>query len=308
VALAVVLGPVDQTLDALSKASLEPILLAFACLPLVQFLRAWRFRCMLFPGLRPPNFVMMRIAVLVVFFNGILPFRIGELSFPLLAKREFGLDIGHSLGLLVAVRAYDLVALLSLGCLCIVVLDQPGYLVGTAISLGLCLLGLIVLARFIVPRIGERADRVLSLRWVGSALAAFLRGFAEISGNERYLAFVGLTFAIWILQFVVCYLVLISIAGNIGYWGFWQGSLAGAGAYLSFVLPVNGLAGLGPMQAGWVLVLGQFGYAMSASIGSGLLLNGIYVLGAAGLAGIVTMLGFLGWSSPSKSNVSPGKR
>ena len=61
---------------AFSEATMLPLLLALACVPVVQYRRAWRFSAMLTGGFYPPEFVIFRMSVLLVCFNYLLPFRV----------------------------------------------------------------------------------------------------------------------------------------------------------------------------------------------------------------------------------------
>jgi hypothetical protein len=80
-------------LDLLHTLRLEPLLLALALFPLLQWLRAWRFSLLLRRSAEPPRWLEFKLAAQLSFLNLALPFKIGDFSFPLLAKRIVGADL-----------------------------------------------------------------------------------------------------------------------------------------------------------------------------------------------------------------------
>ena len=78
---------------AISRAQTWPLLLGVALFPLIQWLRGWRFAVMLTGRLAPPGWPMFRVAAELIVLAFLLPFKLGELSFPLLMKRSFGTEV-----------------------------------------------------------------------------------------------------------------------------------------------------------------------------------------------------------------------
>ena len=91
-------------LKALGRAAGQarplPILVAFALVALVQWLRAWRFAVMTAGTATLPDMALVRIALQLNCLNFVLPFRLGELSYPVLMRHRYGHGLLHSAGVL----------------------------------------------------------------------------------------------------------------------------------------------------------------------------------------------------------------
>ena len=57
---------------------------------------------------------MVRIACQANFLNFVLPFRLGELGYPVLMQRRYGIRFLHATGVLLLARLFDLAAV---GCI-----------------------------------------------------------------------------------------------------------------------------------------------------------------------------------------------
>ena len=101
----------------LAEASPLPLLAAFALVAVMQGLRAWRFAVMMTGRLALPGAELVRIAFQLNFWNFVLPFRLGELSYPVLMNRRLGYGLLHATGVLLIARLFDLavVAAILLG-------------------------------------------------------------------------------------------------------------------------------------------------------------------------------------------------
>jgi uncharacterized membrane protein YbhN (UPF0104 family) len=272
--------------EALRQAHLGRLLAAAALVPVIQALRAARF-ALLATGRSDRAFLtMFAITARLLMFNYVLPFKLGELSFPVMMKRAFGTPYLGSAGVLVLARLMDLCVVCALFALGAAVLIDPSVrpwnswllLVAGAIALSLPLAGVELLgplwrASARLLRIAPRLDRVLR-----SELLAH-----PISQRARALAF---TLAIWMTHVSLAYTAATAVADG---FGFFQVALAGLAANLAFALPVNGLAGLGPPQAAWATVLHLTGLAWEPAIVTALVCHGILVTGAL-LVGTTTFL------------------
>ena len=131
-----------ETLRLLSRARLDLVVYAVLVGPVVQFLRAWRFQRFLFARMTVPDFAMIRIATNLNFFNYLLPFRIGEASFPLMLKRQYGTELKVSAAALVFVRLADLAVVVGLAGIALASFD--------ALNLMLTGAGCLALAVFVL--------------------------------------------------------------------------------------------------------------------------------------------------------------
>jgi uncharacterized membrane protein YbhN (UPF0104 family) len=180
--------------------------------------------------------------------NNFLPMRTGELSFPLLLKREFGLAPSRSVGALLWLRALDLGAVFvaaawSLG------IDRLGWLAGGAIGLlGLILPAVVFRILSVTPVHGEGI-----LARLASGLP--VSGASMVQGQVLTLVHWGMKLAAWAW--------LLSSLGGIEPVLAWAGAVAGE---LTSVLPIHGIAGAGTYEAGVVLVLSPLGVATDSAL------------------------------------------
>jgi hypothetical protein len=277
-------------LASIRGADWRLLLVALLLNPAVQYFRAWRFGLFLERREAPPGLPLFRISVLLLFFNYLLPLRMGEATFPILVKREYGTGMTTSIGFLALTRVLDLLAVVLAGGLAGLLLLGPGSTWG-AIA-GLAVLGAAgaLAAVLILARMSARTTHRLLTRWprVERFTGKLLEGLHLLGELRRYAVFLSLTAAVWLTQYVVCFLVLSAVAPGSG---FGRAVVGGSAGMLSFALPVNGVAGIGPMQAAWAWALTQVGVEWAIGVASGLLLHGVFLLGAVAVAGVVVFVG-----------------
>lgn len=231
-------------------------------------------------ALRAAPALSFRVMALHNLANNFMPMRSGELSFPLLLKREFRIPAARSIGALLWLRALDLSAIViaagfSLG------IDRLGIVVG----------GLIGFAGLALPPV---AYAVLRSRPVpeGGVLARLASGLPVSKGS--LLLGQTLTLVQWGTK-LAAWAWLLSRLGHIDPVLAWTGAVAGE---LTSVLPVHGIAGAGTYEAGIVLVLTPLGVptvdALMAATDLHLFLLGFALL-AAGASLLVRRRG-PGWS------------
>ncbi len=261
----------------LPRVDLRYVAAALCVGPVIQYLRAWRFSRLLWPadaGGGRPSLAMYRVSTFLLLFNYLLPFRAGELSFPLLVKQRFGVDLTASVGVLVVSRVLDLLVIVATCAIAaaVVIVDRPALA-----RLGLAVAVLAVAGLALTPWVAGVSRRFLpplAGRWTKPAalLERLLRGLHGIARPGQYLPVLALSVAIWLLQFVICLFCLRAVVGDAGYW---QGMFAGASALLAWSLPINGVAGVGPVQAAWAFAAQLGGIDWSAGIASALLFSGV---------------------------------
>jgi Lysylphosphatidylglycerol synthase TM region len=268
--------------EALAQAGVGRLTAAAALVPAIQWLRAWRFELLLSGEARLPSGAMFQVTARLLLFNFILPFKLGELSFPLLMKRAFGTGYIRAAGILVLARLMDLcvvAAILMIGTA--LVFERPAFGWGRpALLAG----GLIAL---VLPVLAVRVPGLL--RWPTARLprvAVLLErlnvGMARVRPLSRSLAAQGVSAAIWLTHSALAWLAASAVAPALPVLPV---VLAGAASNVAFALPVNGIAGLGPPQAAWATVLDWAGAswevaAITALVCHGTILIGVAVTGA----------------------------
>jgi glycosyltransferase 2 family protein len=263
------LAGVDRTalLAALGDASPWRLGLALLLMPLIQWLRAWRFGVVLTGRPDLPSRALIRVAVRLVVYNFLLPFKLGELSFPLMMRRAFDIEYTRSAGILVVVRGLDLSTVAALLCLAAgaLLLVAPLALISAAAPL---------------RRAAARAPRLepvaLRLLWGATMLRAPV---------ARAHAF-ALTLAIWLAHATLGWLAASAVIRGISPVAT---TLATAASNLAFALPVPVIAGLGPPQAAWAAALRLAGLPWPATVATALVSQAVILCGilALGLASVL---------------------
>jgi hypothetical protein len=263
------------------------LLFALSMVPLIQLTRAIRFDLMLSGHLRRPSYELYRIGCLLLFFNYALPFRAGELSFPLLAKRRLGIDVSSSTGVLMFTRVLDLVAVVTFAATAGAVVLKHGIgpfsrgaLVGLALAGLLCMILLPVTGRFAhsgVVRALKRFPRV------AHPVNKLFDGVHNLRTPRQQLGSLLLTLTVWGLQIVMSY----SAANAVADLALPQVVFAQSVSSLAFALPINGVAGVGPTQAAWALALERTGETFELGVTTALICQSVPLLGILLLAALV---------------------
>ena len=267
----------QPVLAGLGDADLRVLVAIFPLVVLLQFARAGRF-VLLLDRMREGGLIAtFHVSCVHIALNFLLPFKLGEAAFPLLARRLMGVDLQSGTSTLLTVRLLDvgaLGALLAISAAFAIPSLQPYrwlLCAGGVLSL-LAPLALLVAAHHGQRRLG-RFGRVGVVLAKAQARGTFGKATA-------------LSVLVWACHAAAAYLAFQAVGQSAS---FATATLAGASANLAFALPFQGIAGLGPVQAAfaWSAVLG--GVALEPAIIAALtchvtLLVSGCVLGALALA------------------------
>lgn len=202
-------------------------------------LRTWRIHDY-FPAETGGHFGrLFRVTQLHNLLNIMLPFRSGEIGFPVLMRAEFGISIARSTSALLVMRLLDLHALLAAGAVGVVLAFAPGPLGWSLWTVFLllpaagyaCRRHAIGLARACAPRRAQHLVRELEA------------GLPENTG--RFLRAWWMTLLNWfaklaMLAAILAMLGVVPLSAAIG---------GGLGGELSSVLPFHAPAGVGTYPA-----------------------------------------------------------
>ena len=268
---------------ALREARLLPIAAAFVLVGLVQWLRAWRFAVMTTERLSLPDWLLVRIALRLNFLNFILPFRLGELSYPVLMRYHYGHGLFQSAGILLLARIFDLATVLSILFGAAAVLRLWDGSIGALVGVGSVVFAL---APFAILLIGGQLSALLRrLPKIGAIAEKLSTGLVAVANPQIGIASVVLSFVLWMTYGFAAFLVAVSVAPSVSAATALLGASAGN---IAFALPVNGIAGIGPAQAAWVAATVRAGLAWDDAVVSALALHGVVLMNA-------IVLGTLGW-------------
>src|SRR5690606_10766253 len=263
------------------------LLFALSLVPLIQLVRAIRFDLMLSGHLRWPSYELYRIGCLLLFFNYALPFRAGELSFPILAKRRLGIAASSSTGVLMFTRVLDLLAVVTFAATAGSVALKEGvgpFSRGALLAVGvaglLCAILLPVTGRFAhsgIVRALKRFPRV------ERPISKLFDGVHNVRTTRQQLGSLLLTFTVWGLQVVMSYAAANAVADL----ALPQVVFAQSVSSLAFALPINGIAGVGPTQAAWALALERTGETFELGVTTALIWQAVPLIGVLLLAALV---------------------
>ena len=268
-----------ETIDALGRALRGPEAWRFAAglllVPTIEYLRAWRFELLRTGHMGPPGWRMLVLAARLVMLTFVLPFRLGELSFPVMLKREFDTPLMRGAGVLLLARVQDASILGGILLLAAAALldpaavgwSRPALLAVAVAALAAPVLGVAVLARW-RPLVGP------------PRLAAVIEGLhlgvtALRTWRQHALAF-ALGVGVWAMHFVVAWLAVTAVTDALDPL---LVTLAGAASYLAFAIPVPNVAGLGPPQAAWVAALNLAGVGWETAIVTALTAHAVLLIG-----------------------------
>jgi uncharacterized membrane protein YbhN (UPF0104 family) len=211
--------------------------------------------------------------------NNLLPMRSGELTFPLLMSRYFGVPLSRSMPGLLWFRMFDLHTLVLLMLWALGVQWFGHLLVGWVVLLWLVLPWLLfVFNHWLLQRLhGRDQGRMTGL------LVKLLTG----APADR-----GLLFKIWFWSLVNWLVKLLAFAWLLVL--FAQLTTAEAllgviGGELTSVLPIHGVAGAGTYEAGIVAALLPLGVEAETAVGAAVNLH-LFLLGATLLGGLLSLL------------------
>ncbi len=232
------------------------------------------------------------------FSNQWMPFRSGELLFPVLLRRAEGTSLAEGAVYLAAMRLVELGCLIPLYGLGWVVwfagrggsdpLGPTLYLVvGSAVVLLLALPVLLRTGLMLVETIlhHPRLRDLDWLEWPREALVDAEEALEHI-GPTGTAWLVATSTLMWVLMFVVFHMVLVTFGAGTT----WAQSIVGSGGgIVGNFLPINGLGSLGTKEAGWLAAFRATGAPEDPVLAAGFLLHGIVIVGT----GLATLVGVL---------------
>lgn len=208
------------------------------------------------------------------FMNNLLPFRMGEITYPVLLKKHFDISYTSSLGTLLMFRILDIYAIFLLAILVVGYLTLP-------LSPFVALLMAYLLAPLIVWLVGKNILKIKYFQFISSK---FLFGEFDF---RTVLVSGFLSVLNWFLKLSSFSILIVSLS-SLSWLEAFVGSVGGE---LSSVAPFHGLMGFGTYEAGVAAALSilgaHFGDAMLAAVNLHL-----YVLLSSFLSVLIAYAGF----------------
>lgn len=290
--------PPSAILDALRQLDPQLLCAALFVQGSIYPLRALRFRALLHAD--PPaslrRLVPATAAHSLVAY--LLPAKLGEASLIIYLERGLGVERARGLAVLLVARALDFAGVtlaLTMACLVIGALD----LVPSASAWLLPLGGVLLVPAFLLTWVALRGASCVAFcrailtrtRITRVAPGAFLDRIAakvedalrEVSGTQLLRAAIW-TVPIWALVFG--YYGMLARGLGLDTLGPFEAVFGASLAVLSNLLPINGFAGFGTQDGGWLFGYMAMGASEQAAMASGLAFHVIYIAGM-GLFGVI---------------------
>ncbi|WP_165220970.1 lysylphosphatidylglycerol synthase transmembrane domain-containing protein [Affinirhizobium pseudoryzae] len=237
------------------EAGWQTLAVAMLLLLSTYVLRTWRIHDY-FPRETAGHFRrLLRLVQVHNLLNVMMPFRSGEVSFPLLMRKEFGVSLPRATSALLVMRLLDLHALLA----------AAGF--GLALEKGHALAWLLWLAFAAAPALGFGLRRPLFRLLHGAVPSRLEKLLSEVEAGLPVdgLAFFrawGVTLVNWSVKVAVLAWVLV-LLGDLNLGPAFGGALGGE---LSSVLPVHAPGGVGTYPAG--ITAGALGFGADHAEGA----------------------------------------
>lgn len=245
--------------SAVRGASHIWFLAALALMPLIQTIRAARFGRLLFGSdRRRPGLWAVTTTLLAV--NTILPFKLGEASFPVMTRRLYDVPLADGTGVILFARFLDLAATLTLLGLAVMLADIdtgigiPRWLSIAAVSLTATLsLAPFALVPAAPPNTPPAAQAGRLPSRLKSILADITRLHTRITNARTAGAIVVSSYGIWVLHALAAMCAVEAVDATLRvHINAGTSAAAGLVTNIAFALPITGVAGLGAPQAAWV--------------------------------------------------------
>ena len=264
-------GQGAQVVIALGTLSAPTLLLLFVGMIVTYLLRALRVYYEFSDATRGRFGTCLKLVLTHNALVNVLPMRAGELSFPVLLKREFGVPMMRSGGSLLWLRAQDAIILAGLS-----VVVWPGL----APEMRITGVSLLIIGGVLLPHIAQRLLAKFSTGKLGDVFTAL----ADSAHHAR----IGWlwTIANWVVKLMVLSLVFAQLLA-----GDWQVGAAGAvGGELAAISPVQGVAGIGSYEAGAAAALALSGIAWVDGLKAAFSLHLLVLASALACAGIALLV------------------
>ncbi|MDO8643183.1 MAG: lysylphosphatidylglycerol synthase transmembrane domain-containing protein [Candidatus Woesearchaeota archaeon] len=274
---------ISDLADAFSRVTLIGVALGFVLYALGYLIRAVRFYYLLDKklGLR----VLFFVVCIHNMINSLLPARLGELSYVYLVKKK-NIPLAQSTAGLVLTRIFDLIALIILFLVALFMARAtlPVFFKNLIpvvwVVLGVLIVGSITLI-LCEPWLRRFADSRLQILRM---LHSFVHSFRREHTCSKIIMLSLSSIVLWISQFLMIYFIfwhMLPVSG----WYILIGSLF---PILSTVLPVQGIAGFGSIEAAWALAFVMLGLSKEVAIATGFVFHFVII-------GYFLVWGFVGW-------------
>jgi len=289
---------INDLVRVIKKIDFTWLVLAFLSYILLYIFRALRFKLLLDNKIK--SWRIFDIVCLHNLLINILPLRSGELSYLYLIKKTGQIKTGQNISSLIVARFFDFLAIIILIFISLCFVCQSIsqriliniLLVGLFIFLFLIILSFLVL--FKTAMIKKPADYLIErtflkklkiMKFIRQKTDEVLEAIQALKSKKIFsFLFLG-SLSIWLLFYLVDFLLLKGLGLNMG---FWSVVFATSFVILMAISPIQGIAGFGTAETGWVIGLVILGFPKETAIVSGFALHllGLFLAIIMGMWGI----------------------
>ena len=188
----------DQLQIFLRRARFSLLMIALLLPAVHGLLKSERWRILLSPFARPPWLRLYHTLIMSFAASAVLPARAGELLRLFVLKRQFGVPVSSSIGVIVVEKLLEMAGLLLVVGPLLVFLPLPHWISVSTLALGILVLVGIV-AVLVVARFGKRPR---------SVFGRLAEGVRCIATPRRLLAVLGLSVLVFVVDGLMITLVL----------------------------------------------------------------------------------------------------
>lgn len=264
--------------QALGTADGANLLAVCAGVVATHLLRAWRLALCVEPRTRRLTRRAFVASTWHSFWLAVLPARMGEVSIIVALTRRYGKSLAEAVGLLVLLRLLDLLIICAIGGIAAWWAFAPltGWAQwrallgagGAAAMVGVVgLLFLCLAARAFLPSVQSQSAL---LRWTRQAMTA-----AVALSARRLTAIWLVSAAMWmslILAFQQCLLAVEAVVPLA------TAAVVGAAGVLSFAMPINGIASVGPFEGAWTATATAAGLTASGALAAAIIVHALLLV------------------------------
>jgi len=268
---------VTQLPEALTRLDAYLLVAALVVRFATDIARSLRFAVLLDRNDAPAH--MFGITAILGFANQAIPFRIGEFSFPLLARRVLEIPLARGIGAVLAARALDLIVVSFVGSAALAFGPAPG---GWSLALAS------VSAAAMVALLLARPLAHVAVSTMGGRLPSLSAQIAQLTVASEYAATwrrgglaIIFTVVVWGLTIATFTMVL----AGMGISGGAAVAVATALMAVSLVLPINGAAGIGPAMFAFAFGLSLHGHGWDQALVAAAVVQ-LFLLLSSGLSAI----------------------
>ncbi len=273
---------------SIKRVDIPLVIFGVVFLSINYLLRAWRYELILF---RKEIRIFFSVTSMYYFFNKVLPARTGQISLPILLKKNLQIDYQKGVSAMLFAHLLDMsvmVTLLLVSMQFINVENLDLLNVISVVGLIFIFLSFIFLEKIVnLAIILFSKIKILRLqKWIEKLVEICNKiiSYKQRNTNFFFIKIIAISFLSWLSIYLYYFFIVQAFSIKIN---FISTIFACSVSNFTFILPVNGIANLGPFEAGWVLGFMLIGISEQSSLPAGLFANLLATL-------ITAILAFLG--------------